>query len=128
MRIRPSPRRCPQSSRSTTRPTGSCSHTHVTSSRLTTACARRYTADLARGRRRYLRRPRRNAILPHHSQGRTAMLSSSLVRSVLDSLPDAIVIVDSSGNILFANHQVEALFGFGSEEIVGGPVEVLLPE
>lgn len=56
------------------------------------------------------------------------MLSSSLVRSVLDSLPDAIIIVDPSGNILFANHQVEALFGFGSAEIVGSPVEVLLPE
>ena len=58
----------------------------------------------------------------------TAMLSSALVRSVLDSLPDAIVIIDSSGNILFANHQVEALFGFPSAEIVGGPVEVLLPD
>ncbi|HYJ40729.1 MAG TPA: ATP-binding protein [Steroidobacteraceae bacterium] len=58
----------------------------------------------------------------------TVMLSSSLVRSVLDSLPDAIVIIDSTGNVLFANHQVEALFGFSSSEIVGGPVEVLLPE
>ena len=56
------------------------------------------------------------------------MFSSSLVRSVLDSLPDAILIIDSSGNILFANHQVEALFGFGSAEIVGGPIEMLLPE
>jgi PAS domain S-box-containing protein len=60
--------------------------------------------------------------------GLTAMLSSSLVRSVLDSLPDAIVIIDSSGNILFANHQVEVMFGFGSAEIVGAPVEMLLPE
>ena len=57
-----------------------------------------------------------------------AMLSSSLVRGVLDSLPDAMVIIDSVGNILFANAQVEALFGFPSAEIVGGPVEVLLPE
>jgi PAS domain S-box-containing protein len=57
-----------------------------------------------------------------------SMLSSSLVRGVLDSLPDAMVIIDSSGNILFANAQVEALFGFPSAEIVGGPVEVLLPE
>lgn len=56
------------------------------------------------------------------------MLSSALVRSVLDSLPDAMVIIDSTGNILFANHQVETLFGFSSAEIVGGPVEVLLPE
>jgi PAS domain S-box-containing protein len=57
-----------------------------------------------------------------------SMLSSALVRSVLDSLPDAMVIIDSSGNILFANHQVAALFGYASSEIVGGPVEVLLPE
>jgi len=56
------------------------------------------------------------------------MLSSELVRSVLHSLPDAMVIIDSAGNILFANHQVEALFGYTSAEIVGGPVEVLLPE
>jgi PAS domain S-box-containing protein len=56
------------------------------------------------------------------------MLSSALVRSVLDSLPDAMVIIDSSGSVLFANQQVEALFGFASADIVGGPVEVLLPE
>lgn len=43
-------------------------------------------------------------------------------------LPDAMVIIDSSGNILFANHQVEVLFGYTSAEIVGGPVEVLLPQ
>ncbi|MEJ0085166.1 MAG: ATP-binding protein [Pseudomonadota bacterium] len=56
------------------------------------------------------------------------MLTSSLVRGVLDALPDAMVIIDPSGNILFANAQVEALFGFPSADIVGGPVEVLLPE
>src|SRR5687767_381802 len=57
-----------------------------------------------------------------------SMLSSALVRSVLDSLPDAMVIIDSTGRILFANSQVEALFGFKSADIVDGPVEVLLPE
>jgi two-component system, sensor histidine kinase len=56
------------------------------------------------------------------------MLSSALVRSVLDSLPDAMVIIDSTGNILFANHQVSEMFGHANAELVGGPVEVLLPE
>ena len=56
------------------------------------------------------------------------MLTSSLVRGVLDSLPDAMVIIDSTGNILFAIAQVEALFGVPTAEIIGGPVEVLLPE
>jgi PAS domain S-box-containing protein len=56
------------------------------------------------------------------------MLSSALVRSVLDSLPDAMIIIDSTGHILFANHQVTQLFGHPNADIVGQPVEVLLPE
>jgi PAS domain S-box-containing protein len=56
------------------------------------------------------------------------MLSSDLVRSALDSSPDAMIIIDSSGTILFANHQVAALFGYEAHEVTGRPVEVLLPE
>ena len=56
------------------------------------------------------------------------MLSSALVRSVLDSLPDAMIIIDASGKVLFANHQVTELFGHAIEEIVGQPIETLLPE
>jgi PAS domain S-box-containing protein len=56
------------------------------------------------------------------------MLSSELVRSVLDSAPDAMIIIDSAGAILFANTQVSALFGFTAAEIVGAPVEVLMPQ
>ena len=56
------------------------------------------------------------------------MLSSELVRSVLDSAPDAMIIIDSSGQILFANRQVSALFGYSAAELVGGPIETLLPE
>ena len=40
------------------------------------------------------------------------MLSSELVRSVLDSAPDAMIVIDSAGTILFANRQVTALFGY----------------
>jgi PAS domain S-box-containing protein len=56
------------------------------------------------------------------------MLSSALVRSVLDSLPDAMVIIDSTGRILFANHQVSEMFGHSNESLVGEAVELLLPE
>ena len=38
------------------------------------------------------------------------------------------VIIDSSGKVLFANHQVTQLFGHANEHIVGQPVEALLPE
>jgi PAS domain S-box-containing protein len=48
--------------------------------------------------------------------------------SILDSAPDAMVVIDSSGLIRFANLQVAALFGYAAGEIVGEPVECLLPE
>jgi PAS domain S-box-containing protein len=56
------------------------------------------------------------------------MLSSELVRSVLDSAPDAMIIIDSGGRILFANRQVQALFGHAAADITGQHVEMLLPE
>ena len=56
------------------------------------------------------------------------MLSSELVRSVLDSAPDAMIIIDAGGTILFANRQVEPMFGFAPAEIVGARVEALMPE
>jgi two-component system, sensor histidine kinase len=56
------------------------------------------------------------------------MLSSELVRSVLDSLPDAMIIIDGSGTILFANRQVPALFGYEPAEVIGAPIERLMPD
>lgn len=56
------------------------------------------------------------------------MLPSDLVRSVLESAPDAMIIIDGSGTVLFANRQVSALFGYEKGEVVGEPVEKLLPE
>jgi PAS domain S-box-containing protein len=56
------------------------------------------------------------------------MLSPELVRSVLDSAPDAMVIVDASGSITYANRQVTALFGYEPEELSGRAIECLVPE
>jgi two-component system, sensor histidine kinase len=56
------------------------------------------------------------------------MFTSELVRAVLDSAPDAMIIIDVSGTIVFANQQVSALFGHDPTDLVGQPVECLLPE
>jgi len=56
------------------------------------------------------------------------MLSSTLLASVLESAPDAMVIVDSVGTILFASRRITALCGYLPEEIVGQRIECLLPE
>ena len=56
------------------------------------------------------------------------MLPPQLVQSALESAPDAIVISDTTGSIVFANRQVAALFGHESSAILGRKVETLLPE
>lgn len=56
------------------------------------------------------------------------MLSPALLASALESAPDAIVIVDASGSILFASRRLTALCGYLPEEIVGQRIECLLPE
>jgi PAS domain S-box-containing protein len=55
-------------------------------------------------------------------------ISADLARSVLDAAPDAMIVIDDAGNIRFANRQVTALFGYSHDELVGLPVEQLLPE
>ncbi|HTT01816.1 MAG TPA: hybrid sensor histidine kinase/response regulator [Steroidobacteraceae bacterium] len=56
------------------------------------------------------------------------MLSQEMLSSALQSAPDAIVIVDASGRILFANRQLLALLGYEYDEVRGQAIEMLLPE
>jgi two-component system, sensor histidine kinase len=56
------------------------------------------------------------------------LLPPHLIEHVLESAPDAIVISDAWGRIVFASRQVHALFGYESGELMERPIEVLLPE
>jgi PAS domain S-box-containing protein len=55
-------------------------------------------------------------------------LSETLVRNLLDSGPDATIVVTEAGRIVFANARVKQLFGFRPEDLTDKPVEMLLPE
>ncbi|MHB9864200.1 PAS domain S-box protein [Streptomyces sp. YIM S03343] len=48
-------------------------------------------------------------------------------RGLLEAAPDAMVIVDDAGTIKLVNAQTEALFGYRREELLGCPVELLMP-
>ena len=45
-----------------------------------------------------------------------------------EALPDGVLIIDRSGAILVVNRELERLFGYTREELVGQPVELLVPE
>src|SRR4051794_29482289 len=48
-------------------------------------------------------------------------------RSLLESAPDAIIIVDTTGCISIVNTQAERLFGYDRSELIGQPIEILVP-
>jgi PAS domain S-box-containing protein len=52
----------------------------------------------------------------------------ALLRTVLERLPYAVVIVDQKGNIGFTNPQADHLFGYDRGELLGRPAEILMPD
>jgi PAS domain S-box-containing protein len=49
------------------------------------------------------------------------------MRDLLDSAPDSMIIADERGIITMVNRQTEHLFGYQREELIGQPIEVLIP-
>lgn len=49
-------------------------------------------------------------------------------RLVVESAPNAMVLVNRSGMITLINHQVEVYFGYRRAELIGRPLEILIPD
>lgn len=49
------------------------------------------------------------------------------LRAVIDSAPSGLLMTDAAGRIVLVNRQVEGMFGYAREELLGRPVEMLIP-
>jgi PAS domain S-box-containing protein len=53
---------------------------------------------------------------------------SSIAQRLLQVSPDALLVVDELGLIQFSNETSSALFGYSAEELIGRPIQLLIPE
>jgi two-component system sensor histidine kinase/response regulator len=49
-------------------------------------------------------------------------------RGILETAPDGMLVLNAEGRITLANAQIEDLFGYRRAELIGQPVELLVPE
>lgn len=54
-------------------------------------------------------------------------LSDSLVANLVQFAPDAMLVVDADGRIVFTNRMAEQLFGYEAGQLRGAPIERLIP-
>jgi len=56
------------------------------------------------------------------------VLSADEYHAIFEASPDGCLVVDADGVIRDLNPQVEILFGWSREDLIGQPVEMLVPE
>ncbi|HLN26725.1 MAG TPA: PAS domain S-box protein [Gemmataceae bacterium] len=52
----------------------------------------------------------------------------ALAKAIVEQAPDSVLATDAHGRIVYVNARVEEMFGYVRSELLGQPVEVLLPE
>lgn len=58
----------------------------------------------------------------------TAMQRSAIhLRSILDTVPDAMIVIDERGSILWFSKAAEQMFGYGVDQVAGHNVSMLMP-
>ncbi|MCL6251226.1 PAS domain S-box protein [Altererythrobacter sp. KTW20L] len=61
------------------------------------------------------------------TQTRSLEASTVLLRSILETVPDAMIVIDECGIILSFSSTAEAMFGYSRNEVIGRNVSMLMP-
>ena len=70
-----------------------------------------------------------SAVLENHgSPFLSAADFHSIFRKLCEQAPDALLVSDAQGKILFASQQTTKLFGYQESELLGASIEILMPE
>lgn len=55
------------------------------------------------------------------------MLSADRLRALIETVPDGLILCDEQGQIEYVNGRLEDLSGYAKDELIGMPLEVLVP-
>ena len=68
--------------------------------------------------------------VPDHNRDSAArtVAETLLATSILEAIPDAVAVVNQQGVMIQINSQMEAMFGYTREELIGQKIEILVPE
>jgi len=56
------------------------------------------------------------------------IVAEAKFRELLEAAPDGVLVVNRVGEIVFANTQIQKVFGYPLEELLGAPIEKLIPK
>jgi PAS domain S-box-containing protein len=66
-------------------------------------------------------------LVPTRPHGNGAAITPAVVWKLLDALQDGLAVADGDGAVALANRGLEEMFGYDHAELVGRPVESLIP-
>ena len=70
----------------------------------------------------------RNGLPPRvDGSGPSTPTAHEIADGLLEAMPEAVIVVDADGRILLVNAQTEGLLGYRREELIGQPIELLVP-